>query len=75
METGRVEDVFASLLFMGQIHQIDNFNAHKKPPLYYSIEPEKLENRNHLYLKQKLAPQICFQRVTRGSIVFVRKHL
>ena len=75
METRGVKDVFASLLFMSQIHQIDNFNAYKKPPVCYSIEPEKLENCDYLYLKQKLAPQVCFQRVTCGSIVFVTKHL
>jgi hypothetical protein len=26
----RIEDILAPLLFMGQIHQIDNFDAHEK---------------------------------------------
>jgi hypothetical protein len=39
------------------------------------LNPEKSKNRDHLYLEQELAPQVRFQRVTRGPIVFVGEHL
>ena len=68
------ERYFQSVETQDQLRQFQEALRALKIP-FVSRLFKKLENRDYLYLKQELAAQVCFQRVTRGSIMFIRKHL